>query len=263
MSYRILWGVLITLLVVVAGWFLVQSVVVESVEEGVAVDAEALRSAEEAVLSFLALATYNSISELETVTAEQLYTRVSRRVQAGIDDNNLKSELGIFLGGIDSKTDTFSVQAVEQIAGEAMRLSVVGERDGMQSAHVIEVRLEDGVWKIDTIETTSYFDEDGVVGDLPPDTTEPPQRTPPPPVSPQPSEPAPATTTVSGACFVGGCSGQMCTDDSDGAISTCEWREEYACYRTATCERQASGECGWTPTESLLQCLAQSNASEQ
>jgi hypothetical protein len=56
-------------------------------------------------------------------------------------------------------------------------------------------------------------------------------------------------------CFVGGCSGQICSDQ-EGVISTCEWREEYACYQDATCERQASGECGWTPTATLNACLA-------
>lgn len=55
-------------------------------------------------------------------------------------------------------------------------------------------------------------------------------------------------------CFVGGCSGQICSDQ-EGVISTCEWREEYACYQTATCEMQPEGHCGWTQTEELLTCL--------
>jgi hypothetical protein len=40
-------------------------------------------------------------------------------------------------------------------------------------------------------------------------------------------------------------------------ISTCEWRDEYACYQTATCERQPDGQCGWTSTPELDACLAQ------
>ena len=55
-------------------------------------------------------------------------------------------------------------------------------------------------------------------------------------------------------CFVGGCSSQLCSDRDD-LVSTCEWRDEYACYRTATCERQADGACGWTQTPALLACL--------
>lgn len=56
-------------------------------------------------------------------------------------------------------------------------------------------------------------------------------------------------------CFVGGCSGQICSDQ-EGAISTCEWREQYACYQSATCERQADNTCGWTSTPALDACLA-------
>ncbi|MBZ0232468.1 MAG: hypothetical protein K8M05_09080, partial [Deltaproteobacteria bacterium] len=57
------------------------------------------------------------------------------------------------------------------------------------------------------------------------------------------------------ACRVGGCSGQLCVGADDSGISTCEWREEYACYRSATCEQQADGRCGWTMTPELSACL--------
>lgn len=59
-----------------------------------------------------------------------------------------------------------------------------------------------------------------------------------------------------GGCFVGGCSGQLCTSER-GAASTCEWREAYACYKNtnAKCERQTSGQCGWTETSALRMCL--------
>ncbi|MBS1123052.1 MAG: hypothetical protein H6Q90_5280 [Deltaproteobacteria bacterium] len=59
---------------------------------------------------------------------------------------------------------------------------------------------------------------------------------------------------VEAACFVGGCSGQICSDQ-EGVISTCEFLPEYACYQTATCERQAGGACGWTETPELATCL--------
>jgi hypothetical protein len=63
-------------------------------------------------------------------------------------------------------------------------------------------------------------------------------------------------TVASVACRVGGCSGQLCVGPGEPDITTCEWRDEYACYRTATCEVQAaSGRCGWTPTPELLACL--------
>lgn len=61
---------------------------------------------------------------------------------------------------------------------------------------------------------------------------------------------------VASECVVGGCSGQVCSDAADGpAITTCEWRPEYACYRTATCERQDTGRCGWTMDTELSECL--------
>ena len=64
--------------------------------------------------------------------------------------------------------------------------------------------------------------------------------------------PPPSSTTK---CFVGGCSGQLCTSEP-GMVSTCEYRAEYACYQKATCEIQPSGVCGWTPTPKLDACLA-------
>lgn len=59
-------------------------------------------------------------------------------------------------------------------------------------------------------------------------------------------------------CVVSGCSGELCvepTSSEEGFASICVWEEEYECYREAVCERQKDGECGWTQTESLQQCL--------
>ncbi len=64
-----------------------------------------------------------------------------------------------------------------------------------------------------------------------------------------------ATDEAEKTCYVGGCSGQICSEN-EGAISTCEWRPEYACYREATCEVQDDGRCGWTATPELDACLA-------
>jgi hypothetical protein len=62
-------------------------------------------------------------------------------------------------------------------------------------------------------------------------------------------------TLTGGPCYVGGCSGHICSDEKDVA-STCEYKEEYACYKTAKCERQTSGQCGWTQTPTLQACLS-------
>ena len=55
-------------------------------------------------------------------------------------------------------------------------------------------------------------------------------------------------------CVVSGCSGQVCAESE--MMTTCEYRAEYACYKTATCERDASGVCGWRKTEELSSCLS-------
>ena len=68
---------------------------------------------------------------------------------------------------------------------------------------------------------------------------------------------------MASGCVKGGCSGQLCSDASQGPlVSTCEFREEYACYRTARCERQSSGACGWTQTPELMQCLANPSSAD-
>lgn len=72
-----------------------------------------------------------------------------------------------------------------------------------------------------------------------------------PPWTPMPDPPPGA----SDGCVIGGCSSQLCGDRGDDLVSTCEWRPEYACYRSATCARQADGKCGWTMTPALQECL--------
>lgn len=57
-------------------------------------------------------------------------------------------------------------------------------------------------------------------------------------------------------CVVTGCSGQICSDQYQ--VTDCAYREEYACYKSATCEPQSNGECGWTQTDELTQCILSS-----
>jgi len=67
----------------------------------------------------------------------------------------------------------------------------------------------------------------------------------------------PAKPVVGAGCAIGGCSSQLCVDASRGdVVSTCEYSEVYACYQTARCEKQASGQCGWTETDTLRQCIS-------
>ncbi len=64
------------------------------------------------------------------------------------------------------------------------------------------------------------------------------------------------TSYPAGGCYVSGCSAQICSDNPS-AVSTCEYRPQYACYlATSRCERQLGGQCGWTPTNELYSCLS-------
>ena len=64
---------------------------------------------------------------------------------------------------------------------------------------------------------------------------------------------ATADTSSSKPCMITGCSSQVCSDQD--VVTTCEYRNEYACYRKAKCERQSNGECGWTRTKELTSCV--------
>lgn len=70
--------------------------------------------------------------------------------------------------------------------------------------------------------------------------------------------PAAGGTFPAGECVRAGCSQQLCVEAGEASdiVTTCEYRAEYACYRTATCERQSDGKCGWTQTSELRRCLA-------
>lgn len=63
---------------------------------------------------------------------------------------------------------------------------------------------------------------------------------------------------IANGCAVAGCSGQLCVsaEEASTIVTTCEYRDQYACYAEASCERQANGTCGWTETTELKQCLA-------
>jgi hypothetical protein len=61
------------------------------------------------------------------------------------------------------------------------------------------------------------------------------------------------TTLPSGGCVVSGCNSEICEDT--GWASVCIWNPVFACFRTATCEPQADGQCGWTRDDALRECV--------
>lgn len=117
-----------------------------------------------------------------------------------------------------------------------------------QSNTVLESRTTESPVPIDNIETSTTTQNQEMVDSQQPAPAE---------AKPSPVYNLPDTKPEekpTGSCYVGGCSGQICSDRND-LVSTCEWRETYACYRDAVCERQSTGECGWTETEELNSCL--------
>lgn len=71
--------------------------------------------------------------------------------------------------------------------------------------------------------------------------------------------PSPSNSVT--GCRVTGCSGQICSDQE--VASTCEYRTEYACYRTATCTRLNTGRCGWVQNAALTECIARARGSAE
>jgi eight-cysteine-cluster-containing protein len=56
-------------------------------------------------------------------------------------------------------------------------------------------------------------------------------------------------------CYVGGCSGQVCSDKKD-VITTCEWMPYYACYKLTTCGNHGvMGSCAWKKTPQFIACM--------
>lgn len=68
--------------------------------------------------------------------------------------------------------------------------------------------------------------------------------------------------TIDADCSTGGCSGQICgaKDKVKDIVTTCEWREEYGCYKKTSCSC-ISGKCQWKETDEFLNCME--NAKSQ
>jgi len=63
---------------------------------------------------------------------------------------------------------------------------------------------------------------------------------------------------TNGSCVVAGCSGELCVPaGSETTASICVYKASYQCYKTATCEVQSNGACGWTQTTELNRCLTE------
>jgi len=66
----------------------------------------------------------------------------------------------------------------------------------------------------------------------------------------------PSQVNNSTKCMVSGCNGEVCTEVNNPVNTTCMYKPEYACYKSATCEYQPNLQrCGWTMTPELKACL--------
>lgn len=57
-------------------------------------------------------------------------------------------------------------------------------------------------------------------------------------------------------CLVGGCSNTLCLprDLAPSVMTTCEWRDEYACFAQNTCGC-VDHQCQWAGSEQYLDCV--------
>jgi len=65
-----------------------------------------------------------------------------------------------------------------------------------------------------------------------------------------------AECTASSDCEIGGCSGEICNPAEQKMFTTCEYREEYSCYKLASCGC-VNGKCSWQKNEAFDSCFAE------
>lgn len=75
---------------------------------------------------------------------------------------------------------------------------------------------------------------------------------------------SPTPHSIDRGCKRAGCNGQLCIDaNSQDKVSSCDFKPEYVCYQKAQCERQLDGDCGFTPSDELSQCLGVSTVNNE
>ncbi|MDA1196434.1 MAG: eight-cysteine-cluster domain-containing protein [Nanoarchaeota archaeon] len=61
-------------------------------------------------------------------------------------------------------------------------------------------------------------------------------------------------------CMTSGCSSTLCQKANDNpTYTTCEWQEQYACYRQISCGCN-QGSCNWQETQEFQACLKEKQA---
>lgn len=65
--------------------------------------------------------------------------------------------------------------------------------------------------------------------------------------------------TASSGCVKSGCSGQVCAEEGSDIITTCEIQNWYTCLSLTKCEKQKTGQCGWTENSAYINCMKEKN----
>ncbi len=182
--------------------------------------------------------------EDDAAAAERLYAALSARAKTEVAEDTILRDIALFVGVQDVPDQGVSVENLEVHSDTETTLIIGLNYSGGRVLRAIDMVVEDGEWKVDAIRSLdTYPPEDEVV------------------TPPENGANGETGAIARDGCYIGGCSAQVCSDDPD-VITTCEWLEEYACYRNATCERQADGECGWTQSDALVECVASARASD-
>lgn len=185
----------------------------------------------------------------DPLVASRLYESLSGEAKTHTSPGTIPLNITSFVGIESAPEQGISVEDL-QIESETTATLLVGlNYTSGRTLRAVHLVAEEGRWNIDSVEVRDDR------------ASEPPSDPPPsgdtkPGTGQNPTPIVPGEPPKRDTCHRDGCSGQVCTDDPDVVMTTCEWREEYACYRSAICERQANGACGWTQTTELLECLA-------
>lgn len=235
MNTYILWGGVVVLLLAGVWWVTMSSHDAPGVPEESAVEPEAPSEEEAELVGFAFLQDVIAIAPgtADEAAGERVYQSLSSRARGEVSQDTLSRDIAFFMGIQDVPDQGVSVENLEVHGERSATLVVELNYSGGPALRAINMVVENGEWKVDSVDALDTY---------PPETGVAPNGA---------GEPG---VVDRGGCYVGGCSSQVCSDDPE-VMTTCEFLEEYACYQNATCERQVDGECGWTETDILLQCI--------
>ncbi len=229
-------------------------------DEPVSVETPTAEEAEEVGFSFMNDVILLAPPATNEEVADRVYSMLSARARESVDREMISRDMAFFVGIQDVPDEGVSIQDLQMNEDGTATLILGLNYSGGPVLRAVTMVAEDGEWKVDSVtpfeETVPTVPEPVIPVEPEPVTDDTAT-----PTTPIIDNGAVTTPPVAGECFVGGCSSEICSDQPD-MMSPCIWKEEFACYRDAVCERQADGECGWTQTPALMMCLAEAQDGE-